>query len=400
MARIIKLKKGKKFMYNFVFDIPTRILFGAGQLNNLHKEKLPGQKALVAVSNGQSTKKYGYLQRLEGQLKKAGIEYVLFDKVRPNPTAQNVMDGAKLAKENGCDFVISLGGGSVMDCGKCIALMMKNDGDLWDYSLSRQGGKKIPRNAAVPNICITTSAGTGSEVNAAAIISRDDLEEKTLFLRPSMYPSISIVDSDLMLSVPPKYTAYQGMDAFFHASETIMNKNVHPMAEMFALKAIELLSKYLPIAYKDGENREARYYAALANTLACYYVMSTSAHNMEHVMSGFHPELAHGAGLIMISPSYYEFFIHKGLGEDRFIKMAKAMGVDNPASGKDFLNALNKLIADVGCVDIKMSQIGITKEELKKYPAKVFEVLGGDITADLISLSEKDYLKIYEDAYR
>ena len=91
-------------MYNFVFDIPTRILFGAGQLNNLHKEKLPGKKALIAVSNGQSIKKYGYLQRLEEQLKKADIEYVLFDKVRPNPTAQNVMDGAKLAREKQFDF--------------------------------------------------------------------------------------------------------------------------------------------------------------------------------------------------------------------------------------------------------------------------------------------------------
>ena len=386
-------------MYNFIYDIPTRILFGAGQLNNLHKEKFPGKKALISISSGQSIKKYGYLKRLEEQLEKAEIEYVLFDKVRPNPTAQNVMDGAKLAKENCCDFVISLGGGSVMDCGKCIALMMTNDGDLWDYSLSKQGGKKIPQNPAAPNICITTSAGTGSEVNAAAIISRDDLEEKTLFLRPSMYPTISIVDSDLMLSVPPKYTAYQGMDAFFHASETMMNKNVHPMAEMFALKAIELIAKYLPIVYKDGSNREARSYVALANTLACYYVMSTSAHNMEHVMSGFHPALAHGAGLIMISPAYYNFFIENGIGEERFVKMAKAMGVENPASGKDFLTALNKLIADVGCDDVKMSQAGITKEELKKYPAKVFEVLGGDITADLVTFSEQDYLKIFENAY-
>lgn len=214
-----------------------------------------------------------------------------------------------------------------------------------------------------------------------------------------MYPTISIVDSELMLSVPSKYTAYQGMDAFFHASETMMNKNVHPMAEMFALKAIELIAKYLPLAYKDGSNKEARSYVALANTLACYYVMSTSAHNMEHVMSGFHPELAHGAGLIMISPSYYEFFIQKGLGKERFIKMAKAMGVENPTSGNDFLNALNNLIADVGCDDVKMSQAGITKEELKKYPAKVFEVLGGDITADLVPLSKEDYLEIFENAY-
>lgn len=386
-------------MYNFIYDIPTRILFGAGQLNNLHKEKFPGKKAIIVISNGNSTKKYGYLQRLEEQLKKSNIQYVLFDKVRANPTAQNVMDGAKLAKENGCDFVISLGGGSVMDCGKCIALMMKNEGDLWDYSLSKQGGKKNPPNPAAANICITTSAGTGSEVNSAAIISRDDLQEKTLFCGYSMFPVLSVVDSDLMLSVPPVYTAYQGMDAFFHASETIMNINVHPMAEMFALKAIELLTKYLPAAYKDGSDREARSYAALANTLACYYVMSTSAHNMEHVMSGFHPELAHGAGLIMISPSYYEFFIKKGLGKDRFIKMAKAMGIENPASSKDFLNALHKSIADVGCADVKMSKTGITKEELKKYPAKVFEVLGGDITADLVTLKEQDYLEIFENAY-
>lgn len=92
-------------MYNFVFDIPTKVLFGAGQLNNLHKEKFSDKKALIAVSNGQSTKKYGYLQRLEEQLKKAEIEYILFNKVRANPTTQNVMEGSELAKQNGCDFL-------------------------------------------------------------------------------------------------------------------------------------------------------------------------------------------------------------------------------------------------------------------------------------------------------
>ena len=124
------------------------------------------------------------------------------------------MNGAELAKENNCDFVISLGGGSVMDCDKCIALMMTNDGDLWDYSISAHGGKKGIKNPAASNICITTSSGTGSEINIAAIISRDDLNEKTLFADYSMYPYLSIVDSDLTLSVPPKYTAYQGMDVF------------------------------------------------------------------------------------------------------------------------------------------------------------------------------------------
>lgn len=116
-------------------------------------------------------------------------------------------------------------------------------------------------------------------------------------------------------------------------------------------------------------------------------------------MSGFHSDLAHGAGLIMISPAYYSFFIEKGIGEDRFIKMAKAMGVENPKSGKDFLNALDELIEKVGCKDLKMSDAGITTDELKKYPLKPHEVYGGDITADLIHLTGKNYLEIFENAY-
>ncbi len=258
-------------MYNFNFYMPTKVLFGAGRLNDLHNENLPGKKALIATTNGTSVKKYGYLSRLEEQLDKAGVAHILFDEIRPNPTRKNVMDGAKAMRENNCDFIVALGGGSVMDCAKCIALMAVNDGDIWDYSLSGNGGKQTPASPAAPIVCITTSAGTGSEVDIASVISDDELNEKTGIFFPSMFPTISVVDSDLMMSVPPEFTAYQGMDAFFHASETVVNKNVHPMAEMFALKTIELVAKYLPVAYKDGSNKEARAYVALANTLAAYY---------------------------------------------------------------------------------------------------------------------------------
>ena len=270
-------------MYNFNFYNPVKVLFGPGRLNDLHEEALPGKKALIAIG-GQSVKKYGYLERLEKQLDMAGVEHVIFKGIRPNPTRQDVMDGAKAVRDNGCDFVIALGGGSVMDCSKCIALMAANDGDIWDYSLSGTGGKKNPANPAIPIVCITTSAGTASEVDIASVISDDEADEKTGIFFPSMFPTISVVDSDLMMSVPPKFTAYQGMDAFFHASETVVNKNVHPMAEMFALKTIELVAKYLPTAVKDGDNKEARAYMALANTFAGYYMMCTSAHTIEHTI--------------------------------------------------------------------------------------------------------------------
>ncbi|MBR1700518.1 MAG: iron-containing alcohol dehydrogenase [Lachnospiraceae bacterium] len=387
-------------MYNFNFYNPVKVLFGPGKLNELHSEALPGKKALIVTTNGTSVRKYGYLDRVQKELEQAGVEYAVFAEIRPNPTDINVMDGAKAVKDNGCDFVIALGGGSVMDCSKCIALMAANEGDIWDYSLSANGGKKNAPNPAIPIICITTSAGTASEVDIASVITNDKTQEKTGIFFPSMFPTLSIVDSDLMMSVPPKFTAYQGMDAFFHASETVVNKNVHPMGEMFALKTIELVAKYLPRAVKDGNDKEAREMMAYANTFAGYYMMCTSAHTMEHVMGSFHDDLVHGAGLIEIAHAYYDFFAERKAAEEPMKKMARAMGVENPASGKDFIAALDKLIADVGCADLKMSEEGITKEELKKYPAKVHEVLGGDITADPLPLSDDDYLAIFEAAWK
>ena len=380
--------------------MPTKVLFGAGQLGNLHLEQIPGKKALIVTSNGSSTKKYGYLEAVERELDLAGVGHVLFDEVRPNPTNHNVMDGAAKARENGCDFVVALGGGSVMDCAKCIGLMMVNEGDLWDYAFSQKGGKREFVKPMAPLVAITTSAGTGSEVDMFSVISNDEMEEKTGVFDRSMFPTISVVDSDLMMSVPQKFTAYQGMDAFFHAAESVINTKEHPMGEMFALKAIELIAKNLPKAYADGSDREARSNMALANSLAGYYMLCTSEHTMEHVMGSYHDTLAHGAGLIMISHAYFDFFAERKAAEEPMMKIARAMGVENPKSGKDFIAALDRLIAAVGCADLKMSDHGITREEIKKWPQHIHEVLGGDITADPLPLSDDDYLSIYEASYK
>ncbi len=387
-------------MYDWTHYNPVKVLFGPGKLKALHAEALPGRKALIVISNGTSVKKYGYLARLEKELEKVGIAYALFEGIRPNPTDINVMDGAKAVKDNRCDFVVALGGGSVMDCAKCIALMANNPGNIWDYSLSAAGGKKAAPSPALPIVCITTSAGTASEVDIASVITNEATQEKTGIFFPSMFPTLAVVDSELMLSVPPRFTAYQGMDAFFHASETVINRKVHPMGEMFALKTIELVAKYLPRAVKNGNDREAREMMAYANTFAGYYMLCTSAHTMEHVMGSFHPDLVHGAGLIELAHAYYGFFADRRAAEGPMIKMAKAMGRTAPVSGQDFIEALDELIASVGCGDLKMSEEGITEEELKLYPAKVHEVMGGDITADPLPLTDDDYLTIFRNAYK
>lgn len=139
--------------------IPTRVMFGAGMLNKLSEQPMPGRKALIVISNGKSTRANGYLARTEEQLHKAGVETCVFDGVSPNPTVGNVEAGAKAAREGGCDFLVALGGGSVMDCAKAIAVMATNDGELWDY-VSVGSGKGQPIAVKpLPIVAITTSPG-------------------------------------------------------------------------------------------------------------------------------------------------------------------------------------------------------------------------------------------------
>jgi len=129
---------------SFDMYVPTRVLFGAGQLNNLKSQKMPGRKAMIVISSGKSTRSNGYLARTEEQLHLAGVETVVFDKVEPNPLKSTVMAGSVFARENNCDFIVALGGGSSIDAAKAMAIVATNDGDLWDYVRSGTGrGKPI-----------------------------------------------------------------------------------------------------------------------------------------------------------------------------------------------------------------------------------------------------------------
>lgn len=137
-------------MNSFNMFVPTRVVFGRGRLNELHKQKMPGKKALLVISNGNSAKVSGALDKTRDELQKAGAESIIFANIQPNPTRTNVMEAAALARKEGCDFVVALGGGSVMDAGKAIAFMATNSGDLWDYFLSGSGGKNHTSTAPCP----------------------------------------------------------------------------------------------------------------------------------------------------------------------------------------------------------------------------------------------------------
>lgn len=166
---------------SYQFYVPTRTLFGAGKLNELHTQLMPGKKAMVVISNGKSMKETGTLYRVLKELAYVSVETVVFDCVQANPLRSTVMDGAAYAKANGCDFIVALGGGSVMDASKAIAAMATNDGDIWDYMNGGTGGGKNLTEKALPVICITTTAGTGSEADQWGVITNDETNEKIGF---------------------------------------------------------------------------------------------------------------------------------------------------------------------------------------------------------------------------
>ncbi len=388
---------------NFSYFIPTKVLFGCGTLNQLSEQNLPGKKALIIISSGKSTRANGYLDRVVEQLKKAGVESVVFDKILPNPIKSHVMEGAALAQEEQCDFVIGLGGGSSIDSAKAIAVMSTNEGDYWDY-ISGGSGKGLPvPNDPLPIVAITTTAGTGTEVDPWTVITKEDTCEKIGFGYDKTFPVLSIVDPELMVTVPPHLTAYQGFDALFHSTEGYINNTSYVMSDMYALESIRLIGKSLAAAVENGMDMEARTDVALGNTLAGMVESTsgcTSEHSMEHAMSAFHPKLPHGAGLIMISAAYYKYMAENHACDEKMVSMAKALGKSNADKPMDFVDALVELQKACNVADLKMSDYEISYEELPEIAKNARHTMGGLFEVDPISISDADCLKILQESYK
>ena len=388
---------------NFDFNNPTKILFGSGKLNELGSQPLPGKKALLLMSGGKSAKVSGAYDRTLEQLRKAGVEVTEFAKVMENPVKEMEMEGAAFAKENGCDFIVALGGGAVLDSAVAVAAMATNPGDLWDYVNGGTGKGQPLVNPGLPIVAITLTAGTGSEVNCWGVISNLETKEKIGFGYQELTPVLAVVDPELMKTVPAKYTAYQGFDALFHNTEVMMSNGVNILSETIALSAIENIANYLPRAVKDGNDLVAREHIAYGSTMAGIAMQLTSTtaqHSMEHAMSAYHHNLPHGAGLIMISVEFARYFIERHACDEQLIKMARVMGMPNADKPEDFITALQQLQKDCGVDDLKMSDYGIQKDECMTLAVNARETMGGLFLANPCPMSDEECAGIFEKAYR
>ena len=387
---------------NFTFHVPVKILFGRGRIKELATHPLPGNKALVVITAGKSMKANGYLDAVMGAMAGQGVASVVFDKILPNPVADHVAQGAALARQEGCDFVLGLGGGSSIDSAKAMAVMAKNPGVYWDYIQSGTGKGKPVTGGVLPIVAVPTTAGTGTEADPWTVITNTATKEKIGFGTSETFPTLSIVDPDLMRSVPPRLTAFQGMDAFFHAAEGYLATIAQPASDHFALDSIRLITTHLPRAVKNGGDMEARTALAWASTQSGL-VESTSScisqHSMEHALSAFDPSLPHGAGLILLSPHYFGFMA--GKAPERFPAMARAMGVDVDALPQAerpmaFIAALKRLIRDIGADDLSTTAFKLSKDMAPALADNALDAMGPLFELDPYRLSRDEVVGIYQ----
>ncbi len=350
---------------NFNYYLPTNLVFGKNRINKLGELSAAyGKKALV-VTGQNSTKKSGLLDLSIKLLNENGVDTVIFDEVTQNPLTTTATKGATVAKENNCDMVVGLGGGSIMDCSKAIALLAVNDGDIDDFIFG-----SITANSALPIILVPTTCGTGSEGNGYAVLTNAETMDKKSLKADFLIPKLSIIDPVLMKTMPKQVFANVAFDALCHLMEAATANMSNPLSKAIALEGIRLAMKNIIPIY-EGDSSDERYEEmTLASTIGGMVIYSsgvTLGHAMEHPVSGL-KNIAHGKGLAMLTPAIMKKTIEKV--PDKFTELAIAMGGEKAT---DCLHILDTLLDKID-LKVSLSDCGITKDDVDWLVSNCYRV--------------------------
>ncbi|WP_346355481.1 iron-containing alcohol dehydrogenase [Azotosporobacter soli] len=300
-------------------------LLGTGCLPEIIKYVTPMKFRKAFIVSDKFLVDSGLTCKLTDILQQAGIFYIIYDNVSPNPTVEQVEYGLKLYRDNGCDFLISFGGGSPHDCAKAIGLLATNGGKIQDYV-----GLNKASHPAAPLIAVNTTAGTGSELTRFCVITDTAQQRKMTITDWHVTPIIAVNDAELMLDMPPGLTAATGIDALTHAIEAYVSTNATPVTDCKALKAIELISRHLPTAVQDGHNRQAREMMVYAEYLAGIAFNNASlgyVHALAHQLGGKY-NLPHGLANGMLLAFVTAFNLTAA--PEKYADIAMAMGLTLP----------------------------------------------------------------------
>jgi len=333
--------------FNFNYFMPTKVLFGTEKINDVGKEAAKLGTKVLFVTGKTSAKKFGYTNKVTELLGENNVKVVLYDEIEPNPDRLSINKGAKIARDEKCDLIIGLGGGSALDAAKGISLAAANNEDVWNYVEGKQ-----PKKEGLPVIAVPTTAGTGSEVTPYAVVSDKLQKRKDGFGSIFNFPKVSILDPLLTVSLTHHYTISTGLDALAHAIESYTSKLANKMSDVFALEAIKIIAGNLRAVSADGENIEARSNMLYGNMLAGIALANadlTIAHVIGEAIGAIY-DTDHGLTVGLVLPAVMEHNYSADL--EKNVKIAEALGENiNGISLEDAAQksstALKKLLKDI-----------------------------------------------------
>jgi len=347
----------------FSYELPTKIEFGVGISGRVaeHVEGCGGSRILLVVDPG--VLDAGVADKVTDGLEGAGMPYVLFSDIEPEPEARSIVDGVELARSEGCDAVVGVGGGSALDSAKAIAVMLKNEGHIRDYA-----GQNLVPNPGVPMIALPATAGTGSEVTIWSVISEKEEKVKYGVGSPYMTATVAMCDPELTLTLPPRITACTGMDALAHALESYVNKTTQPISEALSIRAMELVARSLRTAVVAGENLQARSDMLLAS-LSAALAFNPTRLGLAHALVmpiGANYKIPHSVGVAILLPEVMRYNLIGNL--EKFVKIARIFGENTEGlslrdAAELSVKAIRQLSEDVGIPD-GLARYGVEEDRL------------------------------------
>ncbi|QHI69489.1 iron-containing alcohol dehydrogenase [Tichowtungia aerotolerans] len=393
----------------FDYYNPTQLTFGAGSISRLGEVTAKYGKRALLVTGGGSVKRSGTFDRAVKSLEAAGLSVFECAGVEPNPKITSVKRGATIARENDCDVVVALGGGSTMDASKVIAASVLYDGDPWDMIFHGQENVHVPTEA-LPLITIPTLAATGSEANNGAVISNEDTQEKSFVKADCLYPKAALLDPELTLSVPKNQTSYGVCDLITHVTEGYLNStDTTPIQDRFAEGVILTAMEYGPKAIADGSDLEAREQVQWAATLALNGWVQAGGgstgypvHMMEHTVSAYH-DITHAAGLAIINPAWMRFAAKTNTA--KFVQFSerifglKSNGPDDLDCALAGIDRFETFLKSIGC-PTRFSELGIDDKLIETYAKETLRIIndGNGNLPGVPLMSEQDIIDVLKAA--
>ena len=375
---------------DFSYHMPADLRFGRGladKIGDICKE-IGGEKVLVVTGTG-SAKRSGLLDRVLDSLKAAGLGAAVFDKVTQNPLTTTVYEGVELAKAEGCGVILGVGGGSIMDAAKAIAFCTVNAGDVSDYIFGKKQGA-----GALPIVLLPTTCGTGSEGNQIAVLTNPETKDKKALYTMQVMPRVSVIDPDVMTTMPKSVLSSVGFDAFTHSLEAYTSKKANPITDAQALLGMQLLADDLP-KLVSGEGGAAEWEAvSLAATLGGMVIGAagvSAAHGMEHPASGL-KNIVHGRGLAALTPPIVERLATAD--PEKFARVSVLLG---GSGAEDCADSIRRFLKAID-LSVKLGDLGITAEDVPWMTENCMKISIGNLKNAPVTFSREEVEQIYREA--